>query len=73
MPIPQVYSIHELAARSKLSVYTLQTAIKNGQLKAFKADDAPNSALKVTEEDFLAWLELRKNALATSNARNKSK
>ena len=72
MPIPKALSLSEISARSGLSVYALQRAIKNGQLKAFKVDDAPNSTLKVLEEDFTAFIELRKNALATDHARSQA-
>ena len=73
MAIPKALSLHEISVRSGLSIYALQRAIKSGQLKAFKLDDAPNSSLKVLEDDFTEFLERRKNALLTSHARLQSK
>lgn len=69
MPIFKAMSLRELSIRSGLSVYTLTKAIHKGELKAFRSNDAINGRLKVSEVDFLEYIESKKNKLRTEDTK----
>jgi len=58
--LKQFYTLREVAEILSVDVETIRKAVNEGELVALRVNDAANSAWRIQQEDFWAWVERKK-------------